>query len=525
MTDIMKKYRKELFATLLIAEILLMVYMTWQYGAQWLDSDDSGDTMILAELLSREGSILSKNWYYTTELRIPYTQIVMAILFRFSSDWHVVRTVGTGILLVILLCSYFYFCRSVSLGKQLLYLAPLVVWPFSREYVHFVLYGLFYLPYLAIIFLSLGLCLNKSEKYRTLRVSALAIISFIAGLGGFRMVAVCYLPLVAATFVSVFPYFRSGNAITNSFLKRSLVGAGASLTGLLINSKFLAMSYSFITMQDRHFALPDKGKIVAIIKSVPAFFGAVRSDFPFSGIVVLLVLVLCLIIGYMGLRIFRSWKSLNQEIQILLAFFMFSFLITVLGAAFTTQGWARRYIIFPGMGFLVIIATYMWQFKPTGSAKKILCSFILIAELVTGWNQCYKFVHNRSYPFIDSAYSYILNSDMTFGFGDWDSSDVLTELSNGRIHLCKVGNFKHMDAWYWQMEKDFQKYAQGKPVFLILANKRFSYHGGVPHVWGRWEKEDLAYLDSGKVVFQDSYYTVWEFESYEQLEALCGKKF
>ena len=52
----MKKHQKVLFGILLIAEIVLMVYMTWQYGAQWLDSDDSAEMilaeMILAELLS-----------------------------------------------------------------------------------------------------------------------------------------------------------------------------------------------------------------------------------------------------------------------------------------------------------------------------------------------------------------------------------------------------------------------------------------------------------------------------------------
>ena len=73
----MKKHQKVLFGILLMAEIALMVYMTWQYGAQWLDSDDSAE-MILAELLSREGGILSKNWYYSTELRVLNTQLVMA---------------------------------------------------------------------------------------------------------------------------------------------------------------------------------------------------------------------------------------------------------------------------------------------------------------------------------------------------------------------------------------------------------------------------------------------------------------
>jgi len=244
-----------------------------------------------------------------------------------------------------------------------------------------------------------------------------------------------------------------------------------------------------------------------------------------SIIIFFLVLLLCLVIALMLLRFFKHWRSLHQETQVLLLYFLFSFTITVVAPVVSTQSWSNRYMLLPGIGFIVILAAYIDHFESTGSIRKILCIFILAAELCSGINQYYCFASTKQLPEKNLAFSYILNSGLRFGFGDWDTSDVLTELSNGRIHICKIGNFKHMDAWYWLMEKDFQKYAQGKPVFLILANKRFSYHGGVPHVWGRWEKEDLAYLDSGKVVFQDSYYTVWKFESYEQLEALCGKKF
>ena len=109
-------------------------------------------------------------------------------------------------------------------------------------------------------------------------------------------------------------------------------------------------------------------------------------------------------------------------------------------------------------------------------------------------------------------------------FGDWDTSDVLTELSNGRIHLCKIYNFKRMDTWYWLMEKDFQKYAKGEPVFLIINNDRLSYHLNYGYLGGSWEKSDLTYLDSGKIVFQDLHFTVWRYESYEQFESLLGKK-
>lgn len=524
MTDIMKKHQKVLFGILLMAEIALMVYMTWQYGAQWLDSDDSAE-MILAELLSREGGILSKNWYYSTELRVLNTQLVMAPLFCLFSDWRVVRAVGTGILLVILLFSYLFLCRSVKLGKTLVYFAPLLVWPFSWVYLDFVLYGLYYIPHLAIIFISLGLCLNTSSK-QTLRTLALIVLSFVAGLGGIRMVAVCYVPLVAAALVSIFPHFRFGNSVSAKFFFRSLFALIAALCGLVVNYMILAKSFSFATVSFLHLVSPRWGKIASVVKSFLSFLGMVRPDISTSKIVVfLLVCFLCLVIFLMSLRLIKHWKTLSQEIQILLAFFLFSLLITVSAPVFTTQGWSSRYIIMPGLGVLVIFGAYIDKSKPDTTIRKIFCIFLMVTGLFTGFHQYYAFAQTKKLPAKNPAFSYILNSGMRFGFGDWDTSDVLTELSNGRIHLCKIGNFKRMDVWYWLMEKDFQKYAKGKPVFVIIDNNRFSYHGGVPHIWGSWEKRDLIYLDSGKTVFQDRHYTVWKFESYEQLEALCGKKF
>lgn len=519
MTDIMKKHQKVLFGILLMAEIALMVYMTWQYGAQWLDSDDSAE-LILA---SREGGILSKNWYYSTELRVLNTQLVMAPLFCLFSDWRVVRTVGTGILLVILLLSFFFLCRSLKLGKKLIFFVPLIVWPFSREYIQFVLYGLFYIPHLVIIFLTLALCLYNSPRLNSLRNFVLVLISFIAGLGGIRLVVVCYLPLLAATLTSLFPCIRSNNLITKSFLFRSLFAAAAAVAGFFVNCKILVQSYSFVNMVPGHLGLPNWEKLLPIIKSVPRMMGAITPNR--SIIIIFLVLLLCLVIALMLLRFFKHWRSLHQETQVLLLYFLFSFTITVVAPVVSTQSWSNRYMLLPGIGFIVILAAYIDHFESTGSIRKILCIFILAAELCSGINQYYCFASTKQLPEKNLAFSYILNSGLRFGFGDWDTSDVLTELSNGRIHICKIGNFKHMDAWYWLMEKDFQKYAQGKPVFLILANKRFSYHGGVPHIWGRWEKKDLTYLDSGKVVFQDQDYTVWRYESYEQLEALVGKTF
>lgn len=337
------------------------------------------------------------------------------------------------------------------------------------------------------------------------------------------MVAVCYIPLVAATLISLSSKLRSEGVVTKSFFIHALFAVAVAVIGLIINCKILVKSYSFVTMIPSHLTLPNWEKLLPVIKSIPIMMGAISPNF--SIVIVFLILLLCLAIGLMSLRLFKHWNLLPQETQILVTYFLFSFLITVFSPIISTHGWGNRYMLLPGIGFIFIIAAYIDHFKSNGFLRKILCIFILVAELCSGINQYFCFVHIKQLPIKNKAFSYILNSDMKFGFGDWDTSDVLTELSNGRIRVCKIRNFKRMDVWYWLMEKDFQKYAKGEPVFLIINNDRLTYHKNYGYLKGSWERSELTYLDSGKIVFQDEHFTVWRYESYEQFEDLIGKTF
>ena len=55
-----------------------------------LDADMASE-QLLANLLAQEGGVMSTNWYYSTELRVLNTQLVMAPLFRLFTSWHTVR--------------------------------------------------------------------------------------------------------------------------------------------------------------------------------------------------------------------------------------------------------------------------------------------------------------------------------------------------------------------------------------------------------------------------------------------------
>ena len=115
MRNVIKKHEYYIYGIVLL-EILLLTYFTYKYGAHHIDTDDSAE-MILAQFLNQKGVLMSREWYYSTEIRVLNTQIVMAPLFSLFSSWTMVRTVGTGVLLCIFAASYLLFCRQTKIGK------------------------------------------------------------------------------------------------------------------------------------------------------------------------------------------------------------------------------------------------------------------------------------------------------------------------------------------------------------------------------------------------------------------------
>ena len=92
-----------------------LLYSAWTVPRTLLDSDASSE-LILAEKLSREGGIVSSSWFYSTELRVIYNQLVYAPLFRLTSDWSVVRAVGSIIIQLLLLSAYGYLAYQAGMG-------------------------------------------------------------------------------------------------------------------------------------------------------------------------------------------------------------------------------------------------------------------------------------------------------------------------------------------------------------------------------------------------------------------------
>ena len=92
--------------------LLVVDWCCW--ASNRLDADMASE-QLLANLLAQEGGVMSTNWYYSTELRVLNTQLVMAPLFRLFTSWHTVRVVGSVVLILLYLAAWFWFGRSAKL--------------------------------------------------------------------------------------------------------------------------------------------------------------------------------------------------------------------------------------------------------------------------------------------------------------------------------------------------------------------------------------------------------------------------
>ena len=99
----------------LAAAWLAGVALMWRFGRSLLDSDMASE-MVLADLLNREGGVLSQNWYYSTELRVFCQQLLFKLgLLVFPGSWHAARMLAQGLLSALLAGSYLFFARGAGL--------------------------------------------------------------------------------------------------------------------------------------------------------------------------------------------------------------------------------------------------------------------------------------------------------------------------------------------------------------------------------------------------------------------------
>lgn len=490
---------------------IFTLFLIWKKDFYMENSDIASD-MILGKLLSQEGGILSKNWFYSTELHVVHTQLIYKLLFHIWPDnWLMVRIAAAVIFLVLIVASFLFMTSALGLKDEGLLASSILTWPFGQWYVRIVTFGQSYVTYFIIAFVSMGLFFRAVKGGKTKGVIygvLLAAISFVAGLGGVRLLMICYAPLFATSLVVVlFTHYvsfankkdaRALQTSTKAAFIFALIPFVFSCIGLGINRKVLCKKYNF---QDqfretwRDFSL---SRTLDTLSDSLTLFGwhAEVGFVSWQGLINCLNFLLIVGIVVSVVYVYRNFWKFSQIVQLFLVYTGVLTLITTVVLSCSNKYYPYYWLpVIPY--FLIVLALGLFNSnigcdKTSGTSddsdakgfggyvqhyRNALCGVIAAAIALASVS-----VYADPNPqdiyqdyAITDAIEWLKASDYEQGFGLFWSSNVITTLTNGRIDMHTVMDVDHIDdlgsEYPWLQEvRHTQELPEGR--FFVIVSAR-----------------------------------------------------
>lgn len=494
---------------LLAGTALLALILYVSFCLDNLMHSDTTAEVILSKFLADRNELISKEWFYSTEIRVIYTQLVMVPLFKIFSSYRLVKLLSVFIYYAVLLYAWHMLTKRFTLEKKWIFLGlALLLAPLSNEYLDMMFIGCFYTTQTICMYLVLSFVL-KEKKNRKMWIRegiVLSILSVLLGMTGLRYLASLYLPMLLAFLL--FPVLeRDGNKKENwQNITFSLLLTGFAGIGFLINKFYLAVQYSFDTTSEVSFVpideIPDR--FLTSIRLMLEFMGyrQIRVVTPL-GIVNAVKCLFFLAFIAMIVALFRKRMELTGKERFLLYFFLMLFLINWYMLIFTDVLQQYRYWLPVYVTGVVLICVFMQHFRPaTVFQKPLLCAFLALVVLSSLYGELWQDVkYNdcaKRYAYMD----FLENNDYDFGYATFWNASVTEYLSNGTIHVGNLGGSDGKAAPYeWLTPKEYYRsgFHHGK-CFLLLARTE---EAGML-------KGDFTVMDDAACVYQDEYYAIYE---------------
>ncbi len=534
----MRKNPKSLFTpekVLFVLVALCSVVITYFVTQNCIDSDAASE-LVLAQHLAKNGWVLSKDWIYSTELRVANTQLVFAPLFLLFHNWHTVRFVGAVVLQALLILSFFATTRLLQLQKKVFYWGgSLLLLPVSVAYGRIVLYNSYYVPHICFSMLIVGLTYAlacKTAKKRILKAVALAILSFLGGLGGIRQLMMTHAPLVLS--VVLLCFVADAKQETTPALKTKkfawLIGGSVGGTlcaylGYYLNKNLLALQYTFTDYSKNTIELLSADKIPDVFYGYLHHFGFRNGAPLLSAQGLLSVFAVALGIAFVALAACKLRKACHQGCNGSHAVYAFGLCYTVvMGLVFGLLGSQAYYfplyytpvVIWSVLAF-VLVAAEQGQKTPLLNTRRLLSYACVVLLLVNGginsvffvtggnqFNQKYeglKFQNLQHTKQIEPVVSYLTQNGYTFGYATFWNSNILTELSNGSIQTVTVEiDANDGDLWYYDwLTLRSNRENKTQTIFLLLTTEEQRAFA------------QNANAQKGEVVYKDAKFVVYAF--------------
>lgn len=533
-TEITKKFQKQskgasmgkgsaasvgLYASIALAFLTLAASII--YFIIWPDNlmhSDMAAEVLLSKLLSEEGGLISKNWFYSTEIRIVYTQLVMTPLFAIIKDFGAVKLISV-IFYDVLLAIVFYFTgKEFGLKKSHLFIVmALLVAPLSNEYLDMMLLGNFYTSQTICTYLMLLFFYKVNGDNKTIlwvKRVLLCIVSLILGLSGLRYLASLFIPLVLSALIS---YGIDKRERLDEVSKKyplfdkwivSVVLTCFAGIGFLINKFYLATHYSFDTTTI-HF--------VSISEAMERFLNSFKLMIEFVGyreveavsglgLVNVIKFAFLILIVYAIFFVTKHRDDiLSTKQKLLLYYFYALFFINWYMLVFTDVLQQYRYWLPVYIIAIFFLGIYLQNAVEVTVYIKPVCMILaVLAVLSSLYGELWQ---DTKYNDCEKRYGYMAflqDNDYEFGYATFWNAEVTEYLANGEIHVGNLGGNENGSAPYeWLSRKEYYKegYHTGKTFMLLARTEEPALFNG-----------DITVMTDSTKVYEDEYYVIYEGE-------------
>lgn len=465
------------------------LFMLWYHivPGHWIVDSDLAGEMVLADLLNKEGGILTTNWFYTTEIRVLNLQWLYRLgLLLFPHSWHAARVFSMALALLLLAAAALFFTQAAGMGRAGVWCTAALMWPFGSWYLFLCLYGGQYLVYIIVSLLTLGIVLHLRQRLSRTRalllLAAGAALGLITGLNGVRQLMVLYGPLSAALLVLALWQICTGPAATLReagracpqvlrMLGSALLFTACSAAGYLINlavfrGKYSFNSYDTLTWLDAPISLLTGWRDYLLQFG----YQAGQPLFSFSGIAgglgLLLGIAVLVSLVWLALHLAR----LELPHQVVAAFTLSGLLIQALILCYLGPYQPNYWLPFVPFGLIALLLVLQTgTFRPHAIRPLLaLCLALCLSVCSAATVRRELAAPTRGQPGLEAVVTWLQDRGYTGGYAYFWTGQAVTELSDGQIEMWTVIPYSHGSIHQWLQRVDHLDRIPEAPCFMLF---------------------------------------------------------
>jgi hypothetical protein len=479
----------------------------YQHGWQWLNSDHSSE-MVLGKLLADENSFVSRNWHYSTEIRLIYQTIFIMPFFKILGhyeNWALIRSLAILLNNLALILSYLYMTKQMKMPLQWIVITSIfLIMPVSTSYWDIVTFGGYYIFFIAQLFCCLGLFVSLVNHTDTAKKALPAFIlftalSFTLGIQGIRSLLCVHIPLL----ITCICLYAKDTQKKRFPLFLGCYGFVVSCIGYAVNY-LLHFWYSFHSYGGMR--LTDLG--VEFLPKLGQSLAALAGSFGLSAGSSLLSAQGLFSVAAIAGTFILFW-AVRKSFHFMPVFFIVSVIFNICVFIIVDESITGRYFIPLMVLYIPLVAVFFQYAEKTYShiQRVALISGIVVFIFGQGYLN-FQSIARQNVNAIRKGYiQYLLDNRLEYGFATFWNANVTTELSNGKIELAGLESHGlnpdtndrfHIQGWLNPVKFYNPSFHQGES-FLLLTRAEWKLAQATGRSFAQLQPD---YEDSGFIVIR-----------------------